>query len=237
MIIHLEGGGCSWDKIRGGLPSVRDEGGVVLDLVGEDGSPVVSTRLPHNAGVLLVALNPEQVGRVWHILHNQRRRLLILVQLCDRLAGVAARVQFRCLCDRQAVVVGLDEPRLSFKVNPPSVLLPVDLQLEVGVGNSIAPECCRIPCLHLIRLWSLRDVGLLLHHQATPSCRESKLVGCVTHVVAVVDVLDVVDDEAAIAGDVEPVACELVGAVEPLDDGLGRAKGGTGQGHLRLIAC
>ena len=34
----------------------------------------------------------------------------------------------------------MNEPRLRFKVDPPSILLPVDLQLEVGVSNSIAPE-------------------------------------------------------------------------------------------------
>ena len=53
---------------RGGLPGVREEGGVVLDLVGEDGGAVVAARLPHHARVLAVALNPQQVRRVRHIL-------------------------------------------------------------------------------------------------------------------------------------------------------------------------
>ena len=53
---------------RGGLPGVREEGGVVLDLVGEDGGAVVAPRLPHHARVLAVALNPQQVRRVRHVL-------------------------------------------------------------------------------------------------------------------------------------------------------------------------
>ena len=150
------------------------------------------------------------------------------------LARVAAGVQLGGLGDGQAVVVGLDEPGLRLEVDPSSVLLPVDLQLEVGVGDRVAPEGGRVPRLHLVRLRTLSDVGLLLHNQTTPSGGKPKLVGGVAHVVAVVDVLDVVDDEASIAGHVEPVAGELIGAVEPLDDRLGRSKGGTGEGNLKL---
>ena len=232
--MHLEGSCSSRDKIRSCLPSVGNEGGVVLDLVREDRRPVVPTRFPHHAGILLVALHPEQVRRVRHVLHDQRGCLLVLVQLGDRLTSVTPRVQLRRLCDRQAVVVGLDEPRLRLEVDPSSVLLPVDLQLEVGVGDRVAPEGGRVPRLHLVRLRTLSDVGLLLHNQTTSGGGKPELVGGVAHVVAVVDVLDVVDDEASIAGHVEPVAGELVGAVEPLDDRLGRSKGGTGEGNLNL---
>jgi len=52
----------------GGLPGVGDEGGVVLDLVGEDGGAVVSPGLPHHHRVLAVALHPVQVRRVRHVL-------------------------------------------------------------------------------------------------------------------------------------------------------------------------
>ena len=40
------------------------------------------------------------------------------------------------------------------------------------------------------------------------------------------------DSETAVAGDVEPVPCELVRAVIPLDQGLGRAEGLAGQADL-----
>lgn len=126
---HLEGGRRGRDKVGGGLPGVGDEGGVVLDLVGENRGPVVASRLPHHAGILAVALNPKQVWRVRHILHNQCRRLLVFIELCFGLAGVASRVQFCRLCDCETVVICLDEPWLSFKVNPASVFLPVDCEL------------------------------------------------------------------------------------------------------------
>ena len=41
-------------------------------------------------------------------LHNEGGSLPVLVQLGDRLAGVAAGVQLRGLGDRQAVVVSLE---------------------------------------------------------------------------------------------------------------------------------
>ena len=67
----------------GCLPGVGEEGGVVLDLVGEDGGAVVAPGLPHHTRVLAVALDPEQLGRVRHVLHDQGSRLPILVQLCQ----------------------------------------------------------------------------------------------------------------------------------------------------------
>ena len=53
------------------FPGIGEEGGVVLDLVGKDGGAVVSSRLPHHAGVLAVALDPEQFGGIGHVLNNQ----------------------------------------------------------------------------------------------------------------------------------------------------------------------
>ena len=56
------------------------------------------------------------------------------------LAGVGAAVKLGGLGDGQAVVVGLDEPRLGVEVNPPAILQPVDVEVQVGVGNGVAPE-------------------------------------------------------------------------------------------------
>ncbi len=54
----------------GRLPGVGDKGGVVLYLVGEDGSAVVPPWLPHHHRVLAVALHPVQVRRIRHVLQN-----------------------------------------------------------------------------------------------------------------------------------------------------------------------
>ena len=159
----------------GSLPGVREEGGVVLDLVGEDGGAVVAPGLPHHTCVLAVALDPEQLGRVRHVLHDQGGGLPILVQLSQclkqvclsgssfmdhshdpDLTSVAARVELRGLGDGQAVVVGLDEPRLGVEVDPPAVLEPVDLQVQVGVGHGVATEGGGVPRLHLVRLRALK---------------------------------------------------------------------------------
>ena len=64
-----------------------DEGRVVLDVVGEDGRPVVSHRLPDDHRVPGVALDPEQGGRVGHVLHYQGGGLGVLVQLGHGLQG------------------------------------------------------------------------------------------------------------------------------------------------------
>ena len=56
------------------------------------------------------------------------------------LAGVGAAVKLGGLGDGQAVVVGLDEPGLGVEVNPPAILQPVDVEVQVGVGNGVAPE-------------------------------------------------------------------------------------------------
>ena len=60
-------------------------------------------------------------------------------------------------------------------------------------------------------------------------------VGGVAEVVPVVDVLDVLDAEAAVAGDVEPVARELVRAVVPLHNRLRGAERLARQSHLQRI--
>ena len=114
---------------RGSLPGVGDEGGVVLDLVGEDGGAVVTPRLPDHHGVLAVALHPQQVGRVGHVLDDEAGRVSRLVQLREGLTCVAPRVQLRRLCNCQRVVVGLNETRLCLKVNASAVFEPVDDQL------------------------------------------------------------------------------------------------------------
>ena len=81
-----------------------------------------------------------------------------LIDQDSNLTSVAARVELRGLGDGQAVVVGLDEPRLGVEVDPPAVLEPVDLQAQVGVGHGVAAEGGGVPRLNLVRLRPLKII-------------------------------------------------------------------------------
>ena len=86
----------------------------------------------------------------------------------------------------------------------------------------------------------LGNASLLLDNQFPPGVDVTKSVGGVAEVVSIINVFNILkrinigqlssvrftsshlDSQTAIAGDVEPVPCELVSAVIPLDDGFGR---------------
>ncbi len=65
----------------GRFPGVGDEGGVVLYLVGEDGSAIVPPWLPHHHRVLAVALHPVQVRRIRHVLGGSKKRFKIKFEI------------------------------------------------------------------------------------------------------------------------------------------------------------
>ncbi len=88
----------------GRLPGVGDEGGVVLYLVGEDGSAVVPPWLPHHHRVLAVALHPVQVRRVRHVLHDKNKSEIRSANISPA-RHFAKKVVFNSFCGVQVVQV------------------------------------------------------------------------------------------------------------------------------------
>merc|ERR1719320_1444169 len=161
--------------------------------------------LPDNRGVLAVTLHPQQIGRVGHVLYNQAGSLPVLVQLSEGLAGVASGVQLCGLCNGEGVIVGLYEAWLCVKVYSPAIFQPVYLQLQISVCHCIAPECCCVPRLNLVRLGSLSNVGLFFHNQFSLRIVLSKSIGCITKIVSIINILDIFYYQAA--SSLEPEEC------------------------------